>query len=59
MKNSEMELKNYLMITSLKIITAGPPYPWDLRKPQIENIWRKKKISRKFPKPKLEFATHW
>lgn len=54
-----MELKNYLMITSLKIITAGPPYPWDLRKPQIENIWRKKKISRKFPKPKLEFATHW
>lgn len=53
-----MKLKNYLMITSLKIITAGPPYPWDLHKPQIENIW-KKKISRKFQKPKLEFATHW
>ena len=37
-----MKLKNYLMITSLKIITAGPPYPWDLHKPQIENIWEKK-----------------
>lgn len=46
-----MELKNYFMITSLKIITAGPPYPWDLRKPQIENIWRKKNFQ-EVPKTK-------
>ena len=47
-----MEPKNYLMITSLKIITAGPPYPCDLHQPQIENIQKKKKKFQEVPKTK-------
>ena len=47
-----MEPQNYLMITSLKIITAGPPYPCDLHQPQIENIQKKKKKFQEVPKTK-------